>query len=120
MYEIFSSSTLQLRVLRTEDGELCWQGTYHGMKIVAVELLDGNSRCLILLDPDATRRSYFENLLCVDANGNVLWRAQLIDTSNDTFVSVRLADGLYANTWSGYRVRLDPATGAVLEAQFVK
>ena len=117
--EIFSIPSLQFRVLRTEDGGVEWQGTYDGMKVVAVALLEDDKKCLILLDLAATRKSRFENLICIDAIGQVLWKGQL-PQSADAFVSIQISDGLYANSWSGYRVRLDPATGVILEQQFVK
>jgi hypothetical protein len=117
--EIFSVPSLPFRVLRTEHGGFEWQGTYEGMEVTAVELLEDDTRCLILLDLVATRKSRFENLLCIDASGQVLWKGQLPQGA-DAFVSIRMSDGLYANTWSGYRVRLDPATGVILEQQFVK
>jgi len=118
--EIFSIPSLQFRVFQAEGGGFDWRGTYEGMKVVAAQPFEGNSRCLILLDPDASQKSYFENLLCVDASGKVLWRAQPPQSSNDAFVAIRMTGELYANTWSGYRVRIDLETGRTVELQFVK
>ena len=88
--------------------------------MIAALTVDDDSKCLILLDTVASKEPTFENLLCVERNGNVVWKAEL-PQSNDAFVSFeQTAEGLVANTWSGYRVRLDPATGKLMERQFVK
>jgi hypothetical protein len=47
--------------------------------------------------------------------------ATISGQAEDSFVGFDWrGDQLWANTWSGWRVRLDPETGAVLEKEFVK
>ena len=64
-----------------------------------------------------------QNLIKVDGSGLVLWRADPPDASaGDSWVSIDdTGDGnLMANSWSGWRVRIDPETGLVTSKQFVK
>ncbi len=85
----------------------------------AIPLNNGN-RCILLLDPDATKRPAFENLLCIDRKGTAVWVAKL-PTSLDVFLDATITrDGLEAHTWSGMNVVLDQNTGAELKRTFVK
>jgi hypothetical protein len=73
-----------------------------------------------LLDPDASQRSAFENLLCIDRKGSPVWTAKL-PTSPDVFLEIApTSDGILARTWSGLKVLLDQHTGAELKRIFVK
>src|SRR3954468_4358644 len=118
--EIFSIAGLPFRVFRDADASIRWQGDYRGMKVIAALPIDDDSKCLILLDTVASKEPTFENLLCVERDGNVAWKAEL-PQSHDAFVSFEnTAEGLIANTWSGYRVRLNSATGKLIERHFVK
>jgi outer membrane protein assembly factor BamB len=116
---VFSIPSLQFRVLRTETGELEWEGDYQGMKVIATLPIDNDQKCLILLDLVPGRSGRFQNLVCVGGDGKAVWTAQHVQ-SHDPFVSIQSNDGLYANTYQGYRVRLDPQTGSILETEFVK
>ncbi len=90
------------------------------MKVASALPIDNNSRCIVLLDILASKESQFRNLLCIERDGNVVWKAEL-PVSQDAFVSFQMTtDGLVANSWSGYRVILNPATGKIMERQFVK
>lgn len=117
--EVFSIPGHEFAVFQAEDGAISWSGNYQGMKVVAALLID-DARCLVLLDMAASKQKVFENLLCVERSGNVVWKAELPDQP-DAFVSFqKTAEGLVANTWSGYRVVLNPTTGKLVERQFVK
>jgi len=90
------------------------------MKVNGALPIDNGSECVILLDPDASKEQTFDNLLRVGRDGNVVWKAEL-PQDHDAYVSFhRTPEGLVANSWSGYRVRLDLATGKIIEKQFVK
>jgi hypothetical protein len=66
--------------------------------------IDGGKRCVLLLDPDANQRLAFDNLLCIDQQGKAIWTAKL-PTSSDVFVYIDLmTEGIWANTWSGFKV----------------
>jgi len=118
--EIFFIGDLSFLVFQAADESFHWHGEYRGMKVVTVLPVDDNSKCLILLEIAQEKEQTFENFLCVKRDGNIVWKAEL-PQSHDTFVSFqKTAEGLIANTWSGYRIRLDPATGKIVERQFVK
>lgn len=62
------------------------------------------------------------NLMRVDRDGNVLWKASPVDTGGrDCFVHLEW-DGqtLLANTFSCYRVSIDPDNGDVTILHFTK
>jgi hypothetical protein len=86
----------------------------------SVDLPNGVGR-LVLFDWE-TGSGSDENLVCLEPNGRVRWRAKLpTNDPSDCFVAVRLdRDLVRANSWSGYAVRLDPATGRTLRTQFTK
>lgn len=51
--------------------------------------------------------------------GQLIWRTPADE--GDAWVEMRLeADRLLANSWNGWLVHIDPATGAVLDRQLVK
>jgi hypothetical protein len=81
----------------------------------------GNGTCCVLLiDPDASDRSVFENLLCIGVDDRPIWVAEL-PASPDVFLDVSLgSDGLIAHTWSGMQVLLDTKSGRGLDRKFNK
>jgi outer membrane protein assembly factor BamB len=107
-------------VSQRDDGMLFWSGTFNGMPIRrAIPLEDGN-RCIILLDPDATKQPVFANLLCIDRTGTPVWTAKL-PTNPDVFLEATLEpEGLLTHTWSGMNIVLDQNTGDELRRRFVK
>jgi hypothetical protein len=95
-------------------------GPYSGLEIQQVVPLGGGAFA-ILFDPD-TRLGPgdFKNLVGLRRTGEVVWVADL-PSRDDTYVFLRSEDGtLRANSWSGYFVALDAATGAILDAKFTK
>ena len=117
--EVFSIPSQEFAVFRAEDGAITWSGSYRGMKVVAALLIDG-TRCLVLLDTAASEEKVFENLLCVERSGGVVWKAELPDQP-DAFVKFEMtAGGLLAWTWSGWNLKLDIATGKTIIREFVK
>ena len=115
--KVFSIPSHQFAVFRAGAGAITWSGTYRGMKVAAASPIDA-ARCLILLDRMASKQEVFENLLCVEPSGNVVWKGELPEQP-DSFVEFEIpANGLRAWTWTPRR--LDPATGKTLERQFVK
>jgi len=86
------------------------------------ELSDPN-RCIILLDrSQESRPRSFQNLIMIDCQGNVIWRAELPDTSGpDAYVTASLqGQTLVANSWSCFRVTIDLQTGKILSQKFTK
>ncbi len=85
-------------------------------------VLLGNGDRAIVEPWDEASAYRLENLICVDSQGSMRWRAQLPKGSGaDCFVAIR-ADGgeLTATTWSGWRIEVEPSTGRHLRAAFVK
>jgi hypothetical protein len=117
--EVFTIPGHKFAIFRAMDGAITWTGTYQGMKVAAASPID-DTRCLILLDRMASKQEIFENLLCVERNGDVVWKAKLPEQP-DSFVEFELTpNGLRAWTWSCWMLTLDLATGKILERQFVK
>lgn len=118
--EMFSIPSLGFIVFRREDGSIGWKGSFKGMAVVDALPMDDSSKCLILLDLMASEEQAFENLLCVERTGNVVWRVALVE-GPDTIVRFQMSpQGLSAWTWSGWLVKLDPLTGQIIEREFVK
>lgn len=91
--------------------------------------LDG--RIIVLLDPDdylgdpgypkERRRGddALRNLRAYSASGELLWEAEFPEPA-DYYYKIVSRDPLVALSFSSYRCRLDPATGRIVEAEFVK
>jgi hypothetical protein len=102
------------------DGSYSWSGEYDGTAVKRALPIDEGKRCILLLDPDANKRPAFENLLCIDQKGTLVWTAKL-PTSPDAFLDVTSTpEGLLAKTWSGVTLLLDVRTGTELKRIFVK
>jgi hypothetical protein len=64
-----------------------------------------------------------DNLVRIRANGAVVWEAAPPEPSaGDSWVAVEWVpdEGLVANSWSCWRVRIDPATGESIDREFTK
>jgi outer membrane protein assembly factor BamB len=117
---IFSSLHHRIVVTKNADGSFSWTGQYNNTPIKCVIAIDNGNRCILLLDPDASTRPAFENLFCIDKNGNTIWTAKL-PTSPDVFVEIiPTSDGVLAKTWSGFSVLLNQNTGIELKRKFIK
>jgi hypothetical protein len=93
---------------------------FGGVPVYKILPLLSGDRCLVLLDPGFSKAPTFENLLCVEPLGRVVWRAEL-PKPHDAFADVLLVGThIEARTWNGYRVEIDPATGTSREIGFSK
>lgn len=87
--------------------------------MIAASPID-DERCLILIDWMASKQQVFQNLLCAERSGKVVWKAELVGQP-DSFVKFEIsANGLIAWTWSGWNLRLDRDTGKIIEREFTK
>jgi hypothetical protein len=117
---IFSSLHHGIVVSQNADGSRSWSGHHNGVSIKCAIPIGDGKRCILLLDPGANQCSVFANLLCIDRKGNPIWTAKLSEIP-DVFLSITASrEGIWAHTWSGYRVLLDENTGAELKSTFVK
>jgi hypothetical protein len=93
--------------------------------VVSVRLLPETDDAVVLLNAESGPRNAlgdlkgWPHLVRVRPNGTVVWRTEAGD--RDWWVTVDVTpDGLFANTWSGYRRRLDRETGAQVSSVFTK
>jgi hypothetical protein len=70
----------------------------------------------------AGRTGRAENLVCLNADGSLRWRAALpVNTLPDSFVDVILEDDcVRASAWSGWIIWFDCATGRAQKSLFAK
>lgn len=103
-------------------GQQIWRGRPLGYPVKSVIPLVAEDGCIVLCDPDAQLGGYFENVLRIACDGSVLWRAPMPSSRNDDcYTAIGYdADALVANSWSGYRVRIDPNSGRLLESSLTK
>jgi hypothetical protein len=88
--------------------------------VLQIISLPDREGCLVLLDWGATKKPTFENLLRVNPDGSIGWKAQLPD-SHDAFTDVtQNGDRVDAHTWNGYLVDIDLKTGQTRNVRFAK
>lgn len=117
---LFAMPDTTFRVTRGADGRPQWSGEFGGVKIASALPLERGCACIVLLDPDSNGSSSFRNLLCLQNDGGITWRAELPE-GNDAYVGFSMENGvLSASSWSGFKVRIDIATGRILDAVFTK
>lgn len=79
---------------------------------------------LVLLNPDSNMKEWgqFKNLIGVDEQGTILWKADLPTTiTGDTYHSLEIRDDkIYAYSWCSYECCIDPVTGKILNKTFTK
>ena len=119
---VFSIVDRNLLIVDASSGHQRWRGMPFGVPVSDARTLPGRTRAVVLLDYMARPTGRFENLVCVDCDGQVMWRALLpTDDSNEAYVSFDLDDDqLRANAWSGNRVEIDALTGDLLRSWFTK
>jgi hypothetical protein len=103
-------------------GQVTWRGRPLGYPVKKVIPLFTEDGCIVLCDPDAQMGGQFENVLRIAADGSLSWRAPLPSSANDdcyTDIGYE-SDALVANSWSGYRVRIHPSSGRIVDASFAK
>ncbi|WP_374008771.1 hypothetical protein [Leifsonia sp. LS-T14] len=92
-----------------------------GMIVIEADPVgDGTGAFVLLEPPKATGRT--SNLVRVDSDGLVIWRAQLPEGEpTDSFVEFGESSGdVLASTWSGRHLVIDAASGQVLRDRFTK
>ena len=109
--ELFFAPSLPFRLLRDLQGNMRWEGSYHGSTVVEALPFDDGT-CVILLDYTTGPERTPHNLLRIDGDGEVVWQAEHPASRVDAFVEVEDRDGLLqASTASGFHVTLDRETG---------
>lgn len=73
------------------------------------------------LELSATEDGYVAAIICRKSDGSTGWKALPPGGEADTWTSVRLdGDVVIANSWSCWRVHLNPVTGAETGRHFTK
>jgi hypothetical protein len=100
-------------------------------KWLVLQAVEGSHAIYVLIDPDtyladpqykAERRAgapAFCNLLAYSRAGELLWQAELPESS-DYYYFLSSAEPLLANSFSSYRCELDAKTGAIVKKVFFK
>jgi outer membrane protein assembly factor BamB len=117
----FTLFNRQLVISNATTGETQWAGRINDAKVEAVVALEDLDAAVVLLDPEAFDGPA-RNLVCVNPDGQLRWRAFLPTSQRtDAYVDVDY-DGrvLTANSWSGYQVVLDVASGSIVDKIFTK
>jgi hypothetical protein len=86
-----------------------------------IHLAGGDKIVLLKFRPSGDKTQ--ENLVRLRANGALVWKAEPPEASaGDSWVAAEWVPdvGLVANSWSCWRVRIDPATGESIEKEFTK
>ena len=87
--------------------------------LAQVGLPDGSKVFLYDMPPEGAH--VISNLTCETADGTMLWSASPGQFGPDAFVRICIDDDeLTANTWSGYRLWLDPGSGREVRRDFTK
>jgi hypothetical protein len=86
------------------------------------DTLDFPNCKVVLFDWSSNKQYRFENLVCLNDDGSLRWKAALPSRSGpDCFVAIRIDDGqLRASTMSCFAVCLDLGTGDTSNAVFTK
>ena len=122
-YAYFKSSD-SLGVTSAATGERLWLDLPEGYAVRAVAAIPDTDDCLVLLESDtgkASRQNHFENLWRYSHEKGVIWRAELPQSGADYYVAFELqTGGLWANSWSCFRVAIDLETGTIRSKTFTK
>jgi outer membrane protein assembly factor BamB len=119
---VFTVESGRLIAWDAATGEIRWQGELLGAPVSDVKAIPGTERAVVLLDYISRSSGPFQNLACVDEDGQVVWTASLPSASNtDAYVSFELGrETIFANSWSGYQVQIDLLSGSIRDKSFTK
>ena len=82
--------------------------------------LPAGDGCLVLLVYSGSKKFTFDNLFKVGADGSIVWTAELPE-SHDAFVHAAVhGERIEANSWSCWRVEIDPTNGRITTRAFTK
>ena len=119
---LFSIADKEIVASDLANGRITWSGRPLDRDVVDLIQLDYVANAVVLLESYGSPPEDRSNLVSIDSNGIVLWRAKLpTESSTDCFTSVEVVDGVIsAFTWSSHRVLIDPNTGSTVSDEFTK
>ena len=78
---------------------------------------------VVLFDPDAETRGFgqFQNLICLDREGRLLWRADLpTSITGDRYYRVSSRDPLIVYSVKSWECTIDASTGRITKKDFFR
>lgn len=86
-----------------------------------LDAIDTGTVLVVVLD-QPPHMTLSENVVGLDHQGRIIWRVRPRDLPGPGFYTgvAERADGVWLIHYSGFIVRIDPATGRVLGQQFAK
>jgi hypothetical protein len=109
-------------IIRDNAQRAVWKGRPEGYALCWASSIPGSEHGLALYDYYRPRKRSgpFQNLVRVQADGSIIWRASL-PTGDDTYTAAEMdGEKLVAWSWQCYRVQIDIETGRILEQTFTK
>ncbi len=101
-------------------GTVRWTGEPLGHRAADVLPIEGSDDCVVMCRYDEVLRGPFRNVARLTSRGAIVWQAE-VPSADDTFVAIKWMSGLLmAISWAGISVRLDVATGRIVDSVFVK
>ena len=108
-------------VLNRDKGNVHWRGRPKGYPAESVVPVPGDLDAVILVPRGEKEQGSFRNLLRIDANGSIVWEAELPDLGADAYAKVAVRDRrLVGWSWSGYMVGINWDTGKIEKQTFTK
>ena len=111
--------------LRIHNNRVEWDGGGLDLPIRALDAVRLGERVLVIHDYMAYPRGKpAPNLVAYSPSGDRLWTAENLGASGlgetDAYVSFLSEEPLWVYNFAGYRCRIDPQTGKLIESQFTK
>ncbi len=122
MAYLFTRSDEDLLIVDQRSGEVSYTGRPQGHPVEQVMPLPASDDCIVLLAHERGPK-VFRNVLRLGPTGEEVWVADIPEpTGPDAYVEINWDQeaALTASSWSGYLVSLDPESGRIKEAEFVK
>jgi hypothetical protein len=117
-----------LRVTESKSGRVVWEGNPLGFPVHKALPVRDSDDCLVLLDAwrdgeplVPTSRPFLDSLIRVTPDGSVVWKGELPSRGPDYYTAIEWSgERLVAQSFSSFRVILDPETGRIVEQVWLK
>jgi hypothetical protein len=108
-------------VIHAPTGAIAYRGKPDGYPVLSACATE-DDHVLVLWEGWTKKYGSKDNLLLLDSEGRIIWRAQLPDpSSGDSYTEFKYLNGhLTAFSWSCHRVAIDMKTGNILQSEFTK
>lgn len=109
--------------LRVTGKRVEWEGACLDLRLGVLDAIRLGDRILVVHDYMAyPRHRPAPNLVAYTTSGELLWTAESLTESSatDAYVGFLSEDPLWVGNFDGFRCRIDPQTGRLLESEFTK